>query len=122
MMRRTPLVARVVVSSFLREPSERKSFKETLAECDANGIDMASSLTSDFALLQSKLFKYRVVRLGDELQYVCRHPLGSLPSLPALVVHIILLTTVFFLFRNLGRFSSTALVKPPVALPGEGDS
>ncbi|KAG8348808.1 hypothetical protein ERJ75_001363000 [Trypanosoma vivax] len=120
MLRRTPNVARAAVSAFLREPSERKTFAETLAECEANGTDMASSLTSDFALLQAKLFKYRVVRLHDELCYIKNNPVASLPSLPTFVLHVILLSSLYILSFCAGRFSFTPLLTPPVcdAEPG----
>ncbi|ORC91410.1 uncharacterized protein TM35_000064150 [Trypanosoma theileri] len=113
MLRRTAFLARTPVSVFLHEPSQRKTFDETLAHCSANGTDMASGLSSDFALLQSKLLKYRVVRLCDELRYVRHHPLSSMPSFLDLVKHLVLLTTLFFLFRNVGRLSLRPLVEPP---------
>lgn len=112
MLRRTAHLSRTPVSVFLHEPSQRKTFDETLAQCRANGTDMASSLTSDFALLQSKLLKYRIVRLSDELQFVRRHPMRSLPSLVDCVRHAVLLTLVFFLFRNVGRLSLWPLEEP----------
>ncbi|KEG10116.1 hypothetical protein DQ04_04151070 [Trypanosoma grayi] len=113
MLRRTARLARTPVSVFLHEPSQRKTFDETLAECNAKGIDMASSLSSDFALLQSKLLKYRVVRLRDELRYVRRHPMNSLPAFSSLMMHLVCMTALFFLFRIMGRLSLWPLVKPP---------
>ncbi|RNF07992.1 uncharacterized protein Tco025E_07243 [Trypanosoma conorhini] len=113
MLRRTARFARTPVSAFLHEPSQRKTFDETLAQCSANGTDMASSLTSDFASLQSKLLKYRIVRLRDELQYVRHHPFSSLPSLSDMLKHTALLALVFLLFRNVARLSLRPLEEPP---------
>ncbi|KAF8286972.1 hypothetical protein TcG_03225 [Trypanosoma cruzi] len=117
MWRRTAHLARTPVSAFLHEPSQRKTFEETLAQCSANGTDMASSLTSDFASIQSKLLKYRIVRLRDELQYVRHNPLASLPSPGDLLKHTVLLTLVFLFFRNLGRLSFRPL--EPVIDPAD---
>ncbi|RNF09497.1 hypothetical protein TraAM80_02105 [Trypanosoma rangeli] len=113
MLRRTARFARTPVSAFLHEPSQRKTFDETLAQCSANGTDMASGLTSDFASLQSKLLKYRIVRLRDELQYVRHHPFNSMPSFFGLLKHTVLLTLVFLIFRNIARLSLSPLEEPP---------
>ncbi|ESL06867.1 hypothetical protein TRSC58_05452 [Trypanosoma rangeli SC58] len=113
MLRRTARFARTPVSAFLHEPSQRRTFDETLAQCSANGTDMASGLTSDFVSLQSKLLKYRIVRLRDELQYVRHHPFNSLPSFLGLLKHTVFLTLVFLLFRNTARLSLWSLEGPP---------
>lgn len=116
MLRRSPVLGRVFVSNYLKEPSERKTFAETLAFCKANGVDMASGLTSDFLLLQSRLFKYRIARLGTEVQFICAHPFSSLPPVWMWPVHAVALPAAFYGAWWAGRLSISELTPPP-ALP-----
>ncbi|CBZ26191.1 conserved hypothetical protein [Leishmania mexicana MHOM/GT/2001/U1103] len=115
MFRRSSSVMRRAVSAFLKEPGQAKTFQETLAVCKAENRDLASMLSSDFLLLQSKLFKYRIARLGEEVRYVMKHPLGSLPSVDMVPVHLVALPLVFFAGMCIGRGSSCPLVQPPTA-------
>jgi hypothetical protein len=114
MFRRSSYVLRRSVSAFLEEPGKAKSFNETLAVCIAENSDMASMLSSDFLLIQSKLLKYRVARLGEETQYILKHPLGSFPSANKLMIHLVALPIVFFAALCVGRGSSRSLVPPPI--------
>lgn len=120
MLRRSPCVLRRSVSAFLEEPGKAKSFNETLAACKAENSDMASMLSSDFLLIQSKLLKYRVARLAEEMRYVARHPFGSFPPAQMLLVHLVALPTVFFAAMCFGRGSSQSLEAPP-ATKAEAD-
>ncbi|CAG9583879.1 conserved hypothetical protein [Leishmania major strain Friedlin] len=115
MFRRSSSVMRRAVSAFLKEPGQAKTFQETLAVCEAESRDLASMLSSDFLLLQSKLFKYRIARLGEETRYVMKHPLGCLPSADMVLVHFVALPLVFFAAVCIGRGSSRPLVQPPAA-------
>ncbi|KAG5464917.1 hypothetical protein LSCM4_00365 [Leishmania orientalis] len=113
MLRRSSCVMRRAVSVFLREPGEAKSFQETLAACKAENRDLASMLSSDFLLLQSKLLKYRIARLGEETRYVMKHPFGCFPSAVMMLVHLAALPGIFFTAMCIGRGSSRPLAKPP---------
>ncbi|KPI87361.1 hypothetical protein ABL78_3549 [Leptomonas seymouri] len=114
MLRRSSCVLRRSVSVFLEEPGRAKSFKETLAACKSENSDMASMLSSDFLLIQSKLLKYRVARLGEETRYIMKNPLGSFPPARALLMHLVALPLVFFIAMCIGRGSSGHLVAPPI--------
>ncbi|KAG5464183.1 hypothetical protein LSCM1_00363 [Leishmania martiniquensis] len=115
MFHHSSFVMRRAVSAFLREPGEAKSFQETLAACKAENRDLASMLSSDFLLLQSKLLKYRIARLGEETRYVMTHPFGCFPSADKMLLHVVALPVVFFAAMCVGRGSSCPLVKPPNA-------
>lgn len=115
MLRRSSCALRRSVSAFLKEPGQAPPFQETLAACKAENRDMASMLSSDFLLLQSKLFKYRIARLGTETRYVLQNPFGSFPSADKLLTHTIALPVVFFAAMCIGRGSRTPLVQPPSA-------
>ncbi|GET93424.1 hypothetical protein, conserved [Leishmania tarentolae] len=115
MFRRSSSVMRRAVSAFLKEPGEAKTFQETLAACKAENRDFASMLSSDFLLLQSKLFKYRIARLGEETRYVIKHPFGCFPSMDMALFHLVVLPLVFFAAMCIGRGSSRPLVQPPAA-------
>lgn len=112
MLRRTAIRARRPVSAFLVEPAQRKNFNETFEYCNAKNMDMATCMTSDFCLLQSKLLKYRVVRLREEMRYISRNPFGSLPGFIPTCKHLILLSVVFLFSWCAGRFSFGALPRP----------
>lgn len=114
MFRRSSFALRRSVSVFLEEPGKAKSFQETLEACKAENSDMASMLSSDFLLIQSKLLKYRVARLREETQYILQHPFGSFPSGQMTLVHLVALPIVFFVAMCVGRGSSRSLVPPPV--------
>ncbi|KAI5691404.1 hypothetical protein MNV84_08118 [Leishmania braziliensis] len=115
MFRRSSSVMRRAASVFLKEPGQAKPFQETLAACKAENRDLASMLSSDFLLLQSKLVKYRIARLGEETRYVMKHPLDCFPSANMMLVHLITLPVVFFSALCIGRGSNRPLVKPPAA-------
>ncbi|CCW65661.1 unnamed protein product [Phytomonas sp. EM1] len=113
MFRRTPAVARKAVSNFLHEPNQKRTFKEAMEYCQRENIDMASQLSSDFMLLQSKLLKYRVVRLAHEVQAIWQKPFSCLPSIPAALGHLILLPVTFTIGFVVGRCSLEPLIPPP---------
>ncbi|KPA81333.1 putative mitochondrial hypothetical protein [Leptomonas pyrrhocoris] len=116
MFRRSSYVLRRSVSVFLEEPGKAKSFNETLAACKAENSDMASMLSSDFLLIQSKLLKYRVARLGVETRYILKHPFGSFPPPQMLLLHLIALPLLFFVAMCIGRRSCRRLVPAPVVM------
>ncbi|KAG5490226.1 hypothetical protein JKF63_00345 [Porcisia hertigi] len=115
MFRHSSSLMRRAVSAFLKEPGQAKPFHETLAASKAENTDLASMLSSDFLLLQSKLVKYRIARLGEETQYVVKHPFSCFPSADMMLLHLLALPGVFFTAMCIGRGSSRSLVKPPTA-------
>lgn len=113
----TQPAARKAVSNYLAEPSQKRSFEAALQYARGERFDMAAQLTSDFLKLQSKLLKYRVVRLADEMKYIANHPFGCYPSGRALLVQTVALPMFFVLGQMLGRGSRTPLVNPPPDVP-----
>lgn len=107
------MVGRRPVSNFLREPAESTTFNETLAQCKKDNVDMAAALSSDFLLLQSKLLKYRVARVAEDIQYIRANPGKSFPSFGNLLTHCVALPILFVGGWWLGRGSLTPLIPPP---------
>ncbi|EPY30462.1 hypothetical protein STCU_04054 [Strigomonas culicis] len=101
------------ISNFLRDPADATSFADTLKYCKDQRIDMAGGLSSEFLHLQSRLIKYRVARLGDEMCHIVSHPLGSLPGFFTLIRHVLVLPVVYCASICIGRFAVSPLPLPP---------
>ncbi|CCW69283.1 unnamed protein product [Phytomonas sp. Hart1] len=113
MYRRTPIAARKAVSNFLQEPGQKRTLEQAMAYCQQVNIDMASQLSSDFMLLQKKLFKYRVVRLAEEVQTIWKKPFTVFWSIPTILAHCIILPVVYMMGIVVGRSSRKPLIPPP---------
>lgn len=126
MLKRTTPVARKVVSNFLREPAEHRTYQQTLEQCQATNIDMASQLSSDFLHVQSRLLSYRVARLATECRFIAANPLGALPGVRSLLFHCLALPAVFAGCYWAGRGSTWPLMAAPVeaaeAVPAEAEA